>query len=57
MAVVPHFLAHSWACRWLEWVTWQSRDGQRVCAVMWRSFGGFQGSEAVVDGWVGAQRW
>ena len=39
VAVVPHFLAHSWGCGSLEWVTWRSRDERRVCAVTWRSCG------------------
>ena len=39
MAVVPHFLAHSWGCGSLEWVMWWSRDEWRVCAVTWRSCG------------------
>ena len=26
-------------------------------AFVWRSFGGCRGSEVVVGGWVGAQRW
>ena len=39
VAVVPRFLAHSWGCGLLEWVTWRSRDERRVCAVMWRLCG------------------
>ena len=39
VAVVPRFLAHSWGCGSLEWVTWWSRDERRVCAVTWRSCG------------------
>lgn len=39
VAVVPRFLAHSWGCGSLEWVTWRSRDERRVCAVTWHSCG------------------
>ena len=35
VAVVPRFLAHSWGCGSLEWVTWWSRDERRVCGVTW----------------------
>ena len=50
MAVVPHFLVHSWGCGSLVWVTWRSRHGQGVCAVMWRSCG----ARLAV---VGVRRW